>query len=745
LKRLITAALPYVNNVPHLGNLVQSLSGDVFARYCRLQGHETLYICGTDEYGTATETRAREEGITPQELCDRYYGIHDNVYKWFDFSFDIFGRTSSPLHTDITQGIFLALHKNNYIVSHTSEQLYSEKSAMFLADRYVIGTCPKCSYAHARGDQCEQCGTLLDPTDLIDVRSAIDGSEPIKKKTRHLYLNLPKLLPLLEEWLSTTDAKERWDNNAMQMTRAWIRDGLQERAITRDLSWGIPVPLEEYEKKVFYVWFDACIGYISITAQLTERWREWWQSPDSARLYQFVGKDNIPFHTVIFPSSLLGTGERWTMLHHISSTEYLNYEGGQFSKSRRVGVFGTDAIESGIPADVWRFYLLYNRPESSDYTFTWDDFRARTNKELIGNFANFFNRLTTFLHRHYSGALPRIDTALQSKVAERIPHYRAEMKAMINAVEKKMERIEIRSALREVLRISDMGNKLFQEYEPWKKINEEPEETAHLLSFLVTIAKNLSILIAPFLPQTAKKCATLLGIADVMQWHDLSDTPPDINIRDPILLFQRLEAKEVAAFKKRFGGDANSAANSAAKHDVADDEAKEKSNGTMSAHERFRSQVRLIAARILSVDDHHNANHLFVEHIDDGITKERIIVSGLAGHYKKEELVGKTVVLVDNLKPIKLRGVMSNGMLLAAQSADGSELEVLEVDAPPGTLLTLQDDSVPSASDYPTIKAAQFFAIPIVVADYQVMIDGAPLTCNGAPLHTARISDGTVS
>lgn len=336
-KRLITSALPYVNNVPHLGNLIQVLSADVFARYCRSAGYETLYVCGTDEYGTATETRALEEGISPKELCDRFHAIHTEIYEWFEIQFDKWGRTSTPEHTRITQDIFLKLDRNGYIKERTIQQLYSEKSDMFLADRYVRGTCPHCGYEDARGDQCEHCGKLLDPTELIDPRSAIDGSTPVLRETKHLYLDLPALLPKLKAWMEKASVEGRWATNAIRMTESWIRDGLRERCITRDLKWGVPVPKPGYENKVFYVWFDAPIGYISITATYTDRWEEWWKNPDEVELYQFIGKDNIPFHTVIFPSTLLGTGEEWTLLKTMSSTEYLNYESGKFSKSRGWG------------------------------------------------------------------------------------------------------------------------------------------------------------------------------------------------------------------------------------------------------------------------------------------------------------------------------------------------------------------------------------------------------------------------
>src|SRR3989339_268042 len=310
-KRLITSALPYVNNIPHLGNLIQVLSADCFARFCRSKGYETLYVCGTDEYGTASETRALQEGVEPRELCDRYHIIHRDIYQWFELDFDSFGRTSSPMQTAIVQDIFKKVDAAGYIRESEIEQLYCEHDQRFLADRFVEGVCPKCGSTGARGDQCDSCGSLLDPTELVDPKCGVCGSTPVLRSTKHLYIDLPKALPLLEKWLDTASVEGFWAKNAIQTTRSWIRDGLKERAITRDLKWGIPVPKEGFENKVFYVWFDAPIGYISITAAFTTDWRSWWQDNDNVELYQFIGKDNIPFHTVIFPTTLLASGDPW--------------------------------------------------------------------------------------------------------------------------------------------------------------------------------------------------------------------------------------------------------------------------------------------------------------------------------------------------------------------------------------------------------------------------------------------------
>ena len=395
-RRLITSALPYVNNVPHLGNLLQVLSADVFARFCRSRGYDTLYICGTDEYGTATETKALEENKKPRELCNYYHAIHKDIYDWFGINFDYFGRTSTPQQTEIVQSLFNQLDARGFIKENTIEQLYCPKCERFLADRYVHGVCPHCGYEDARGDQCEKCGKLLEPTELKAPRCSTCGATPELKSTKHLYIDLPGIQKEYAEWMKTASVDGKWAKNAIQMTEAWIRDGLHERAITRDLKWGIPVPKEGFEDKVFYVWFDAPIGYISITKALADKlakeeskeafdWKTWWLPSESAEekakipvdLFQFIGKDNIPFHTVIFPSTLIGSGKNWTKLHHMSSTEYLNYENGKFSKSKGIGVFGTDARESGIPADAWRFYAFYNRPEKSDFQFMWKDFQEK--------------------------------------------------------------------------------------------------------------------------------------------------------------------------------------------------------------------------------------------------------------------------------------------------------------------------------------------------------------------------------
>jgi methionyl-tRNA synthetase len=647
-KRLVTSALPYVNNIPHLGNLIQVLSADVFARFSRQRGYETLYVCGSDEYGTATETRAREEGVSPRELCDRNHAIHRDIYSWFNIEFDHYGRTSTTYQTEIVQGIFKAVYEAGYITQRSIKQLYSEKSEMFLADRYVKGECPHCHYDDARGDQCENCGKLLDPEHLINPVSIMDNSTPVLKETTHLYIDLPKILPLLQQWMDEASARGRWARNAVQMTQAWIRDGLKERAITRDLKWGIPVPLEGFEDKVFYVWFDAPIGYISISAEHAalsgdgEAWKSWWHNPEEVELFQFIGKDNIPFHTVIFPSSLLATGANWTMLHHMSSSEYMNYEAGKFSKSKGVGVFGNDAQDTGIPADVWRFYIFYNRPETSDYVFTWKDFQEKTNKELIGNLANLVNRTLSFTKRFYEGEI--ISPDLTDPFSA---DFWTEVKRLEGEITQHLEWAQLRDAFRKIFALSSYGNKVFQESEPWKLRESEPEKAKAVLSNLAYLVRDLAILTRPFIPSTADRIASFLG-SELSDWSALGDTSVRLSLGDPEILFKQLDDTLIENLRQRFSGsqaeranrdnaDAKQTADPAPKLSKAEKIARQDEG--LSLEERFTKRVELRVARITAIERHPDAEKLYVETLDDGSGELRQIVSGLVPYYREEELL----------------------------------------------------------------------------------------------------------
>ncbi len=764
-RRLITSALPYVNNVPHLGNLIQVLSADVFARFCRSRGYDTLYICGTDEYGTATETKAQEEGISPRELCDRFHVLHRDIYSWFGIAFDKFGRTSTPEHTAITQSIFLDLEKNGYITNQTIEQLYCDSCGRFLADRYVRGTCPSCGYEGARGDQCENCGKLLEPTELVKPQCSTCGATPHPRATTHLYIDLPAVKEKLEPWIGKASAKGFWANNAIQMTQAWLRDGLKPRAITRDLKWGIPVPMKGFEDKVFYVWFDAPIGYISMTASLGAEkgfdWKSWWQNPENVELFQFIGKDNIPFHTVIFPSSLLGSGRDWTMLHHMSSSEYLNYESGKFSKSKGVGVFGTDVMETGIPADVWRFYIFWNRPETSDYIFTWADFLEKVNGELIGNLGNLANRTLTFVSRYYEGTIPagRPDAGFWEKARE--------IEGRITA---HLERADLRDAFRAVFELSDLANKRFQDGEPWKKRISDPEAAASLVSDLCYILRDIAVLIQPYMPHAADKLAAQLGKTldkGGLDWSVLGTTEGLSAVKAPEVLFAKLDEAYISELRERYSGSqkdraereltASAAASkapakeaAAAKIAAAPAEpapVKAPPYADLPAEQRFLRLVALKVAKIIRIERHPKADKLYIETLDDGSGLERVIVSGLVPFYKEEELLGRNIILVDNLKPAKLRGVESKGMLLAASLAGPEGREAVEVlQAPwaePGATVSLEGMNSDTPRDA-QIDADSFFSVPLAAKDGFAHAGSVRLVVGGKPIQLQTVLDGEI-
>ncbi|GHV71043.1 methionine--tRNA ligase [Spirochaetia bacterium] len=756
-RRLITSALPYVNNVPHLGNLIQVLSADAFARFCRLRGYDTLYICGTDEYGTATETRAAEEGISPRQLCDRFYAIHAEIYQWFNIAFDKFGRTSTPIQTEVTQDIFKKLDAAGFITERSEEQLYCDHCDRFLADRYVRGICPHCGYAEARGDQCESCGKLLDPAELKEPRCSSCGSAPAPRSTKHLYIDLPKIRPRLEEWIKDAAVKGFWANNAIRMTEAWIRDGLKERAITRDLKWGIPVPRQGYEKKVFYVWFDAPIGYISITGNLGEErgldWKSfvdsWWKKPDEVELFQFIGKDNIPFHTVIFPSSLLGSGDQWTMLHHMSSTEYLNYESGKFSKTRGIGVFGTDVMETGIGADVWRFYIFYNRPEKSDALFTWKDFQEKVNSELIGNLGNLVNRTLSFVTRYYNGVIPvpenrdDNDSAFWKTVAD-----------FETATAEKLERAELRDAFRTIFELSSFANKTFQDAQPWKTRTEDPPAAGKVISNLCYVVRDIAVMAEPYIPAAAEKILSFFGLSfGKISWADIGKPQGLEKVVFSEVLFSKLEDERVEELRIKYSGSQKEREDQAAV--VSMPAATEPAVKTPPA---FGQTLDLRVAKIVKIERHPKADKLYIETLEianaEGVLEERIIVSGLVPFYKEEELLNRHIIVAYNLKPAKLRGVESRGMLLAASDYEGpadaegkptERVEVLDAgDTPTGTRVFLEGDAAEETQAPGEVDIETFLSVPITVRDHQVLSGEKALCLRGKPIRTERIARGGV-
>lgn len=575
---LVTSALPYVNNVPHLGNIIGCcLSADIFTKYCRMSGINTLFLCGTDEYGTTTETKALEEGLTCQQICAKYYKEHKRAYDWFNIEFDYFGRTSTKKQTEISQNIFHKLNENKFIFDDKVEQLYCEACVKFLADRFVEGTCPFCEYVDARGDQCDKCGKLINAIELKLPRCKTCSKSPVIKSSQHLFLDLPKLTGDLETWLNGAIEKGNWTNTASVISKAWLKEGLKPRCITRDLKWGTPVPLQGFEDKVFYVWFDAPIGYLSIAANYTDEWERWFKSTEpntQVEYYQFMAKDNVPFHSVIFPSCLLGTRDNYTLVGHLSGIEYLNYEDGKFSKSRGVGIFGNQAKLTELDADIFRFYLAYIRPEGMDTTFSWEDFMTKNNSELLNNLGNFVNRALAFCEKNWDGVVPAVhlthdDAKILAKVNQELAEYKDNL-----------ERVRLRDGIRNILNISRVGNQYMQARKPWtlvKGTDEEKLAGGTVIALCVNIAYVVSLVLYPYMPRVALALRKQLGLNEYQvvsekEEYDGESIRPDVfssprfhaklrqfvyeghRIGKPEPLFKRIGEADVKLWKEKFGG-----------------------------------------------------------------------------------------------------------------------------------------------------------------------------------------------
>ncbi|KIM64349.1 hypothetical protein SCLCIDRAFT_1213456 [Scleroderma citrinum Foug A] len=568
---LITSALPYCNNVPHLGNIIGSvLSADVFSRYNRARNRRTLYICGTDEYGTASETAALKEGVTPKELCDKYHAIHKETYEWFDIAFDLFGRTSTPYHTEICQSVYLNLGNNGYLEKQVRDQTYCEGCSKFLADRYVEGICPHCGFPDARGDQCDGCSRTLDAIDLVQPRCLLDKSHKVvTRSSSNMYFKLDAIQARLEEWIKNSYKTGRWSPNATintegEIVDARVKGGLRPTPVTRDLTWGVPIPPlgreddSEMNGKVLYVWFDAVNGYASITANYTPEWQQWWHNPDNVKLYQFMGKDNVYFHTIYFPGMLLADNRNWTTLHHVSTTEYLNYEGGKFSKSKNRGVFGPAAKETGIPASVWRYYLLATRPETQDATFSWADCIAANNNVLLKNFGNFVNRALKFVSSQYNGVIPEsgdkpgLLTPNDPLDSEFISEVNVLLKEYLDA----LESVKIRLGLQTVMLISNRGNGYLQAAGLNKALmTENPQRCAQVVSRAVNLIYALSALIYPYMPSTSEAILEQLNApARIIPEMLSTDLLAGHQIGKPDHLFKPVDEKMEAVWKAKFEG-----------------------------------------------------------------------------------------------------------------------------------------------------------------------------------------------
>lgn len=562
-KILVTSALPYINGVPHLGHMVGCLlPSDIYARYMRMMGNEVLYIAGTDEHGTTSEVGALNEGMDIKEYCDMYYKRHADTYKDFNLSFDYFGRTSSEQNKEMTYHIFEQLDKNGYIEERVIKQIYSIDDKMFLADRYITGTCPHCGYERARGDQCENCTKVLEPTDLIKARSTISGSTNLEvRETKHLFLKLPMLEERLNSWIKTKEPF--WPDVAYTIAQKWLKEGLQSRCITRDLKWGFSVNKPGFEDKVFYVWFDAPIGYIGITKQWadenpTERnWKNWWLDAKDVRHVEFMGKDNVPYHTITFPATLLGTGENWTQVDYLKGMSYLTFEGGKFSKSEKRGVFAEDAIKE-FAADYWRYWLISNAPEASDSCFTFDLFAAVINKDLNGVLGNFVSRVLKMTASKIGEEVPN-GGELTSVENELI----ANLQEKINSYFKYMNELEFRKALNELRAIWVEGNNYISTTEPWTVIKTDQERAAVILRTCINLIRIFAILSAPIMPVTAEKMMNKLGLsmvdAPLLKDFDVKKEILAIKAGDKFevgdMLFERITPEIVDELKIKYGSD----------------------------------------------------------------------------------------------------------------------------------------------------------------------------------------------
>lgn len=652
---LITAALPYANGPLHIGHLAGVyVPADVYVRYLKECGRDVIWICGSDEHGVPITIRAQKEGCTPQQVVDKYHAIIKKSFEDFGIEFSIYSRTSNPTHYKTAQEFFLKLYEQGVFIEQESDQYYDPEVGQFLADRYITGTCPHCQNPNAYGDQCERCGTSLNATDLINPKSAISGAKPVLKKTKHWYLPLDKYQHFLEEWILKEHPE--WKTNVVGQCRSWFDAGLHPRAVSRDLPWGVPVPLPNSEGKVLYVWFDAPIGYISATKELTPDWETYWKSPDT-KMVHFIGKDNIVFHCIVFPSMLHAHGE-FILPDNVPANEFLNLEGEKLSTSRNWAVWLHEYLED-FPGkqDALRYALMANLPETKDNDFTWKDFQSRNNSELVGILGNFFNRAIVLTEKYFDGAVPQ-KGALDAEEVEYLEQIVKQREAICEA----LESYRFRDALKEYMQLARLGNKYLADREPWKVIKSDKERVASIVYVSLQLAAALSVLGRPFLPFAAKKMTQMLQLPEI-HWADLSTEllPSGHKLGKAELLFERIEdaAIEAQIERLRKNAEANAQQQNATVAPAKDDitfeqfEALDLRIGTVLEAERIPKTQKLL--KLL---------------VDTGIDK-RIIVSGIAEYFTPETIIGKQVTVIVNLAPRKIKGVESHGMLLFAQSGDG--------------------------------------------------------------------------
>ena len=663
-RTLVTAALPYANGGVHIGHLAGVyVPADIYTRYLRLKGREVLYVCGSDEHGVPITIRARKEGCTPQDVVDRYHKLIKESFEGFGILFDVYSRTSSETHHKTAADFFRRLYDKGEFVERESEQYYDEEAQTFLADRYITGECPHCHAEGAYGDQCEKCGTALSPTELINPKSAVSGSKPVLRKTKHWYLPLDKHQAWLEPWI--TEQHREWRSNVMGQCKSWFDMGLQPRAVSRDLDWGIPVPVEGADGKVLYVWFDAPIGYISNTKELLpDTWEKWWKQPDT-RLVHFIGKDNIVFHCIVFPAMLKAEGS-YILPDNVPSNEFLNLEDDKISTSRNWAVWLHEyLVDMPGKQDVLRYVLTANAPETKDNNFTWRDFQARNNNELVAVYGNFVNRALQLTKKYYDGIVPAAGTLTEYDL-ETIREFRG----VKEQVEKLIEEFRFRDAQKEAMNLARIGNKYLADSEPWKVIKTDPERVKTVINLSLQLVANLAIAFEPFLPFSSERLRGMLNV-ERPEWDRLGSTdllPEGHQLNEPALLFEKIEDAVIEAQIQKLLD--TKKANEAAAY---------KANPVRQdiAFEDFE-KLDIRVGTVVECERVPKADKLLRFLIADGL-ENRTIVSGIAKHYNPEDLIGKQVCFIANLPPRKLRGIESQGMILSAENFDGG-LSVLTVD-----------------------------------------------------------------
>ena len=658
---LITSALPYANGPVHIGHLAGVyVPADIYVRYLRMCGRDVLFIGGSDEHGVPITIKAKQQGCTPQDIVDKYHGIIKDAFEEFGISFDVYSRTSSSTHRRVAADFFKKLYEEGKFIEKESEQYYDEEAKQFLADRYIVGTCPKCGAEGAYGDQCEKCGSTLSPDELLNPHSSLSGNTPIKKKTKHWYLPLDQYEPWLKEWI--LDGHKEWKSNVYGQCKSWIDGGLQPRAVSRDLDWGVPVPVEGAEGKVLYVWFDAPIGYISNTIEIRpEDWETWWKD-DQTKMVHFIGKDNIVFHCIVFPSMLKAHGD-YILPENVPANEFLNLEGDKISTSRNWAIWLHEYLRNFEgQQDVLRYVLCANAPETKDNDFTWKDFQTRNNSELVAIYGNFVNRAVVLTHKYFGGKVPANlkPEAIDSEVLAQIPELK-------KAIQENLENYRFREALKEAMNLARLGNKYLTETEPWKVAKTDMDRVASILGVSLEICANLAFAFAPFLPFSTKKLCNMLNIAEEkLTWDNFGTKllEEGHTLGAAELLFSKIEDPQIDAQLQRLEDirKKNEEAAKAKEPKVAP--AKEQCTFEDFEKMDIRTATVLEAERVPKTDK------LLKLKIDTGLDV-RTIVSGIAEYYTPEEMVGKQISILANLAPRKIRGIESQGMILMAKELDG--------------------------------------------------------------------------